>query len=895
MGIGGSKIKDEPTLKNLLESSMLACEQNTNEKKDNINLLKEELIKYLNLKNLNSSKEKMEKILKEEDDIIVYDILRRILANLKEKIKLIISSNECPSELKANLNTAIYAASRLKIKDLKKFRDNIKDMYGAKYISKVDKNEEKLINEVLFEKLKTNKYSEQLIKTKLKQICEENKIDYQFLGITNPEDSNIYTSSIRRTKSILDSNLSYIASKSIIPPNDTNNVQDEYDKQFEELSKNDPLKKLKTIEEKVIDKSVLIKGEKLFLPYDKKIDENCYALNKIDNWAESFYNLKSGIILEKFKELISKTEFSTFFEGLNYEYGINNCPLDINKAFEIYKKAADNTTDTLSMYRLYHIYKKDFKKFNMENRSHVLEKFYIMKCFAYLTQHEKENELFKRFGVTLELNALLIDEKKELNNWFYDYLDFLKVNYKYYDITKDDINLIQSVIYFWFIKKTESESDYVDNLMDDLAKKGNPHAIYNLVTYYKDDKKINSKYLKKLYEMNYYRSFIEYTKGLPYNEETLAILKKSISNGYINHIKVYSKIFMNIYEIDEIVKTETLKTEFLNIINCLIDNVIIDETDVLIDYLYMRNKLIKHYNFEDALKNTSDIYLKEIINYLNNFKDGKDDDNKNKIIKYYISIYYYQLLYTLFGHMYFNGIKGILEKNYNETLNYYNYLLKKDDGFYKDQFYYYYIYLIKNKRRRLNEQSNKTNEKEIKELIDLEKKVLNLFYEDLSVDKIKKYPPTFFYYLSKLFRSNSINNKDLILEYVFLNRAANAKLNELKDVEYQVFEEKYLIAKAKKKLEEKNKEENFKKIKEAKGAINVEGYGDEGIICPICMENRKSVIALPCKHFFCGTCMTKLIKDGTCPVCRVQIRITFDINLKKETLIRSKIVRNIED
>ena len=224
-----------------------------------------------------------------------------------------------------------------------------------------------------------------------------------------------------------------------------------------------------------------------------------------------------------------ESEFNTFFEALNYEYGINNHPLDVNKAFEIYKKAANTSTDTLSMYRLYHIYKKDFKKFKMENRCHVLEKFYIMKCFAYLTEQEKETELFKRFAVTLELKVLLKKKKKNIFDWFHDYLNFLRVNYNHYDITKDDINLIQSVIYFRFINITESEREHVNDLMNDLAKKGNPHAIYNLVTYYKDDKKTNSKYLKKLYEMNYYRSFIEYTKVLPYNEETLAILKKSIS------------------------------------------------------------------------------------------------------------------------------------------------------------------------------------------------------------------------------------------------------------------------------------------------------------------------------------------------------------------------------
>ena len=37
----------------------------------------------------------------------------------------------------------------------------------------------------------------------------------------------------------------------------------------------------------------------------------------------------------------------------------------------------------------------------------------------------------------------------------------------------------------------------------------------------------------------------------------------------------------------------------------------------------------------------------------------------------------------------------------------------------------------------------------------------------------------------------------------------------------------------------------------AKGAINVEGYGEDGSICPVCFTNKKSVICLPCMHFFC--------------------------------------------
>ena len=72
---------------------------------------------------------------------------------------------------------------------------------------------------------------------------------------------------------------------------------------------------------------------------------------------------------------MSKSENKNFFEALNYEYGINGYPLDTKKAYEIYKTSADTSTDTLSMFRLYRIYKKDFKKFNLQKRNFVFEKF----------------------------------------------------------------------------------------------------------------------------------------------------------------------------------------------------------------------------------------------------------------------------------------------------------------------------------------------------------------------------------------------------------------------------------------------------------------------------------------------------------------------------------------
>ena len=909
MGTGSSKkINDSEHLKDLLDISQKEIKKLSDEKEEVIKKTKEEIEQYLKSKDINISKEKMITILKAEDDIYVYHILNHILQTLIEKTKSLVENKECPAELKSPLNTIIYSAPKLDINELKEFRDIFKEKYGKGYINKVDIDEDNSVNEVVIEKLKKNNdFREEYIKVRLKLICQEKKIEFQFLensiNINKSQASSELSNSsrIRKADSIHSSLQLSIFNRSSIHPDDIArskkmresqkkieeenkvNNSDKYSDEFEELQKNDPLKRIKTIVDPNEELKVMQKGENLFLPYDEKIDEKCYNINNISNWAESFYNLKTGIILERYKELLSKSENSKFFEALNYEYGINNCPLDLQKAFEIYKNAADTTTDTLSMYRLYHIYKKDFKKFNIEKRIHVLEKFYIMKCFAYATPLEKNKLLFQRFKISDELQVILMDKNNIFYKWYLEYFDFLQENYRYYNIKKDDTILIEAVIYYYFEKLQESRTEIMDEKIFGLIEEGNPHAMYNLVSFYIDEKDYY-KYYEELYNMNYYKCFSQYAQILPNDEKekALTMLKKSITNGYISHIREYFKIFMLNYEIEDIIKSPTLKDELIFIIKYLIDNIILDDIDLLFDFVYMRNVLIKHYNFAEDFKNNTDTFLKEIINNLNKFLKGNNDENKKKI-KSYFNLYYYSLIYTLYGNMCYLGIKGIMEKNYTETLNKYNYLLENDDGFLVDRFYIYYIYMIKNKQKKLN------NKAEDKELIELEKKILNLFYADLSVEKIKKYPPSFFYYLSRLHRTNTIKTKDLILEYVFLNRACNAKLFELDNCDYRIFEEKYLMLKAKNKIKEKNKEENFKKIKEGKGAINIEGYGEDGMICPICLDNKKSIIALPCKHFFCNVCMNRLLVDGSCPICRTEIKITFDIDSKKETLIKSRV------
>ena len=633
---------------------------------------------------------------------------------------------------------------------------------------------------------------------------------------------------------------------------------------------------------------ILRKGEEM-IPIDEKSDEKCYEINNIENWADCFYNLKSGIILERYKQIISKTENKNFFEALNYEYGINNYPLDTKKAFEIYKTAADTSTDTLSMFRLYRIYKKDFKKFNMPKRNIVLEKYYIFKCYSYLTSKEKNGYelLYQRFNISDEIIIQVTNENRKALDWYNNFFKFLYDNNGVYNINKDDILFIEAVIRSR--SERSQEEKYFVNLKN-LADKGKPEAMHELAILYRNkEKSFYLKYFEKLYKMNYYRSFSDYGEDLDYGKDSLNIVKKSILNGYYYHIKTYAEIFFMSNDYEDVFKVPELRTEMMFIFNIIIDNIIADEIDIFMRFIFNRKISVKHFNFGDEFKTHLDLYIKEYVNYLLKFMEGTNEENKKKIKLYYLHDDYYKEIYTKIAQMYYYGISGIVDRDYNKSLNIFNYLLKNNDFLYDDErFSLQFIYYINRNIRKKNKYSGIIIKEGIndKELIEIENKMIKLYFKEFSVDKIQIFYPSGFYILSRFFNSFSINNEDIIFEYVLLNRAANSKLLKLEGYIFDYCEEKYYKYKAEKKIKEKNKEENFNKLLLAKGIVNVEGYGEDGTICPICFVNKKSIVCLPCKHFFCKTCLDKIIKNEVCPICRTKIRITFDFNLKKENLIK---------
>jgi len=151
-----------------------------NKKIASIKQKKKEIAKCLKENNLDVAKAKMDTVIREEDMITVYDILGPLCEILKERSTYIISNTECPPDLRAQLDSVLYASTRMEIEELHTLRDMIMRKYGQAYISKADSNADKLVNVNLIEKLRIKPASDVFVTIRLKQLCKEQKIPFEF-------------------------------------------------------------------------------------------------------------------------------------------------------------------------------------------------------------------------------------------------------------------------------------------------------------------------------------------------------------------------------------------------------------------------------------------------------------------------------------------------------------------------------------------------------------------------------------------------------------------------------------------------------------------------------------------------------------------------------------------
>ena len=109
-------------LKFIIDIFLLRYNEYLNQKKNNIDKVTWEIETFLKKDEIDLAKLKMENILKDENFISIYNLIEPIIKNIREKSNLIISNDECPPEIRNQLDTIIYASTRIEINELIEFR-----------------------------------------------------------------------------------------------------------------------------------------------------------------------------------------------------------------------------------------------------------------------------------------------------------------------------------------------------------------------------------------------------------------------------------------------------------------------------------------------------------------------------------------------------------------------------------------------------------------------------------------------------------------------------------------------------------------------------------------------------------------------------------------------------
>ena len=218
------------------------------------------------------------------------------------------------------------------------------------------------------------------------------------------------------------------------------------------------------------------KNEEQIYPIIPEIEEKIKKKNPLIKWDDLLLNKFGKNLRNNYLIKSNNFEFSRFIKAMNYEYGLNNTKINLNKAYKIYKKNADFSSDSLSMYKMYQIHLYESEKFNIK-RNKNLENYYLYKCYAYSPFRALKNyinymgkiELFRNISYHIQI------EDSDLKK-FDCLMNYMKIYGNEYKILNSDINLINAIINIQF-KNKEKEGI---SILNTLMIQNNKEAIYKL-------------------------------------------------------------------------------------------------------------------------------------------------------------------------------------------------------------------------------------------------------------------------------------------------------------------------------------------------------------------------------------------------------------------------------
>ena len=489
-------------------------------------------------------------------------------------------------------------------------------------------------------------------------------------------------------------------------------------------------------------------------------------VTKLD-YSKIFFDHLGPELRKIFDNRKDKIYIKNFLQAASYEYGFFGRQISLEKAFYLYKKYAD-LNDYFCMYKMHVIYLCENEKFNVAfNR--VLEKIYLLKCFAYVPNYvyDWRLSLFEKIDVTMEIAEVLDleDNNLEKHKLFFD---LLYNEREKYNLTENEVNLMKGCFFCYFrhdddnydskimpfillnslIPKNELDYAYYNAknkciYFQDYMKLGNIITDSEIEDFYKEVK------TKKLYEFySDYGNYYLYKKNNS-NQEIIEIFKIGANEGYsLCNTRSYQSI-IDYYDFDEIINDYNLISILLNY---LLENIVFENLCKMQFTLFM-GLLIENSKFSDKIIPNYLIYIKEINDYVNSFLNKKEINKKNGK-ENPIEEESEEYLLILKGYIYYFGFEGIEKQNLQKAVEY----LEKGINMTKElhtkktnEFIKYNIFLLMNKLKLISNE----------ELFNKKKKLIEFFSKNLNL----KYQTTDCYIIGEDYFEGIIKHKD---EYVGL-------------------------------------------------------------------------------------------------------------------------------
>ena len=322
-----------------------------------------------------------------------------------------------------------------------------------------------------------------------------------------------------------------------------------------------------------------------------------------------------------------KVEFKNFFEASQYEYGSFDTEIDLQKAFNIYKKYAD-LNDYYCMYKMHVIYLCEYEKFNVPlNR--VLEKIYLLKCLAFFPNYiiDWREKIFETVDVPYEI-AVSLDLEDTYLEKYQLFFDLLFEQREKYNLSENDVNLIKGAFLCCFHREGSELPKISFSTLNSLMPKNElDYAYYqakNRCIFINTDLKLNAisdseieKFYeevenKKLYEL--YGDYINYllNKKNRANPKIIELASDAANKGFLfNSFRAY-QCYIDYYDFDEIMQDYNKAS---TILDYLLEEVVFEKL-LLGQFILLIGFLIKYSKFPDKIISKYLIYVKEINDFI---------------------------------------------------------------------------------------------------------------------------------------------------------------------------------------------------------------------------------------------------------------------------------------